>query len=102
MTKATIFYDAPHEHDWFKSLDPRLKNIQSKKILSRGSNKPEIVNELILYDRLDIIFLLDDKPVLVLEKTEEVPSGHNVGQRIGRLARAVELGVPIIKFFPFL
>jgi len=102
MTKATIFYDAPHELEWFKSLNPRLRNIESKKILDRGKNKPPIVNELIIYDRPDIIFLLDERPVLVLEKTEEVPSGHNVGQRIGRLARAVEMGIPIIKFFPFL
>jgi len=98
----TIFYDAPQELEWFEKLDKRLAGLHSQKILPRGQNTPDIINELILYDRPDIILLNDNKPILVIEKTEEVPSGHNVGQRIGRLARAVELNVPVIKFFPFL
>ena len=39
--------------------------------------------------------------ILVIEKTREVPTGHNVGQRVARLVKAVENRVPTIKFFPF-
>ena len=53
------------------------------------------------YDRPDIILVKDDVPKLVIEKTREVPTGHNVGQRFARLVNAVENGVPIIFFLPF-
>jgi hypothetical protein len=60
-----------------------------------------VVDELVTYDRPDIILLLDGRPVLVVEKTREVPTGHNVGQRVARLVRAVEEGIPTLAFFPF-
>ena len=41
------------------------------------------------------------KVLLVVKKTREVPTGHNVGQRMARLIRAVELGIPTIYFCPF-
>ena|SRR3989344_4019192 len=97
-----IYYDAEQEIEWFISLDPRLASAKRELLRARGKNKNKIVEDLIMYDRPDIILLVNNKPKLVLEKTEEVPSGHNVGQRIGRLARAVEMGVSIVKFFPFL
>jgi hypothetical protein len=41
------------------------------------------------------------RALLVIEKTQEVPTGHNVGQRVARLVKAVENRIPTIKFFPF-
>ncbi len=97
-----LYYDDEQEINWFISLDARLEDMEKKVIRGRGRNENEIINELIIYDRPDIIVVVDNEPKLVIEKTEEVPSGHNVGQRIARLVRAAELNIPIIKFFPFL
>jgi len=95
-----IYCDNRVEADWFRNLSPLLKSAGAIKIKRRGEN-PQVIDELISYDRPDIILLHDDKPVLVVEKTREVPTGHNVGQRIARLVRAIEMRVPTIKFFPF-
>ncbi|MFL6318179.1 MAG: hypothetical protein ACJ73C_15780, partial [Nitrososphaeraceae archaeon] len=51
---------------------------------------------------LDIILVEDEVPKLILEKTREVPTGHNVGQRFGRLVNAAEEGVMVIFFLPFI
>ncbi|MBS1796785.1 MAG: hypothetical protein JSS81_23345 [Acidobacteria bacterium] len=95
-----IFGDNRIEASWFRSLSKSLKDANFEKIRGRGQN-PRLVDNLIQYDRPDIILTRDDIPVLVVEKTREVPTGHNVGQRAARLVRAVELGVPTICFFPF-
>ncbi len=44
----------------------------------------------------------DEIPRIVLEKTREVPTGHNVGQRFARLVNAAEEGVMVIFFLPFI
>jgi hypothetical protein len=67
---------------------------------SKGQN-PKPVDELLEYDRPDIILTYGSQPVLSLERTEEVPTGHNVGQRFARIVRAAELHVPCVYFFPF-
>lgn len=95
-----IFSDNVVEGDWFRTLSRRLRHAEVCRIGPRGSNPP-IIEDLVRYDRPDIILLADGRPVLVLEKTREVPTGHNVGQRFARLVRSVESGVPTIKFFPF-
>lgn len=97
---ATIYCDNIVEGHWFKSLSPLLKSAQLVRLASRGSN-PKVIDSLVQYDRPDIILTLDGEPKLVLEKTREVPTGHNVGQRFARLVRAAELVVPVIAFFPF-
>lgn len=97
---ATIFCDNIVEGNWFKGLSPLLKSAQLVRLAGRGSN-PKIIDELVQYDRPDIILTVDGNPKLVLEKTREVPTGHNVGQRFARLVRAAELVVPVIAFFPF-
>ena len=94
------FCDDLNEYSWFVTLDKRLKAARFERIGQRGSN-PSVIDDLIVYDRPDVILLNNGKPVLVIEKTREVPTGHNVGQRVARLVRAVELGIPTIKFFPF-
>ena len=99
-SKFVIFCDAKHEGLWFRDLSPHLKQAKFCTILGRGRNPP-VIEDLIFYDRPDIILLYDEKPVLVLEKTSEVPSGHNIGQRLGRMVRALEHKVPAIMFMPF-
>jgi hypothetical protein len=94
------FCDDLNEYSWFITLDNRLKAARFERIGQRGSN-PSVIDDLIIYDRPDVILLNNGKPVLVIEKTREVPTGHNVGQRVARLVRALELGIPTIKFFPF-
>lgn len=98
--RITAFCDDYNEFRWFITLAPELRQAEFRRIESRGNN-PEAIEQLILYDRPDVILLIDGRPVLVVEKTREVPTGHNVGQRMARLVRAVEHGVPTIKFFPF-
>jgi hypothetical protein len=66
----------------------------------RNTNPPAI-ERLLRYDRPDIIVTVDGKPRLVVEKTSEVPTGHNVGQRFARFANAVEEGVMVVFFLPF-
>jgi hypothetical protein len=94
------FCDDFNEYSWFISLDNRLKNADFKKIGTRGNNPPSI-EKLIAYDRPDIILVKNGRAVLAIEKTREVPTGHNVGQRMARLIRSVELNVPVIMFTPF-
>ena len=95
-----IWGDNENESMWFQGLDSRLKSATVSKIGQRGSN-PALVDSLVVYDRPDIILLFDEKPILVLEKTAEVPTGHNVGQRVARLVRAAEHEIPVLYFLPF-
>jgi hypothetical protein len=95
-----IWGDNENESLWFQSLDQRLKVATVRNIGRRGTNS-ELVDSLVIYDRPDIILLLDRKPILVLEKTAEVPTGHNVGQRVARLVRAAEHQIPVLYFLPF-
>jgi len=96
-----IWSDNELEAEWFKSLDKRLGSSSTFVIQRRGSN-PQIIDQLVEYDRPDIILLdCEGTPVLVLEKTREVPTGHNVGQRVARLIRAAEFGLPTFFFLPF-
>lgn len=100
MPPITIYADSFVEGEWFSGLSPRLDSARHRKLGPRGQNPPP-VDALVEYDRPDIVLSDDGEPVLVLEKTGEVPTGHNVGQRMARLVRAVEREIPVIKFFPF-
>jgi hypothetical protein len=95
-----IWADNPMEAEWFGALDDRLQAAKVEAIGPRGQN-PKLVEDLVAYDRPDILLFEDGRPLLVLEKTREVPTGHNVGQRFARLVRAAEFGVPFIFFLPF-
>ena len=95
-----IWSDNLLEAHWFMELEPLLNAAEVQNIGKRGSN-PLAVEKLVVYDRPDIILLKDEKPILVVEKTREVPTGHNVGQRVARLARAAEFSVPTLFFLPF-
>jgi hypothetical protein len=92
-----IFCDDTHEGSWFKSLCTSLSDVPLNPIRSRGQN-PLYIEKLLRYDRPDIILVQDEVPKLILEKTREVPTGHNVGQRFGRLVNAAEEGAMVIFF----
>ena len=95
-----IYSDNLIEGNWFRSLNYKFYNSKIELIKGRGKNI-KIIEKIISYDRPDIILLKNNKPLLVIEKSREVPTGHNVGQRMARLVRSVELGIPTIYFFPF-
>jgi len=95
-----IYCDALQEGEWFRKISPYFKNAKVEKIKPRGKNLT-IIDNLIEYDRPDIILLINDRVVFALEKTEEVPTGHNVGQRFARIVRSIELNIPFIYFCPF-
>jgi len=95
-----IYSDNAIEASWFRNLHPLFQNCEYREIKGRGQNS-DIIEELIQYDRPDIILTNKSNALLVIEKTREVPTGHNVGQRVARLVRALEHNVPAIVFFPF-
>lgn len=97
-----IYYDSLTEASWFASLHPAF-NLRNNRfhLIERRGNNPELIEKITEYDKPDIILVKDGRPLLVIEITQEVPTGHNVGQRFARLVRAVELGIPTIYFFPF-
>lgn len=98
--KLKAYCDDLNEFEWFITLDRRLERADFHRIGSRGSNG-EVIDFLIEYDRPDVILLADGVPVLTVEKTREVPTGHNIGQRAARLVRSLERGIPTIYFLPF-
>lgn len=95
-----IYYDDLQEGKWFAGLSPYLSKVPLTNISSRGSN-PLFIEKLLRYDRPDIVLVIDEEPKLVVEKTSEVPTGHNMGQRFGRMVNAVEEGVMVAYFLPF-
>lgn len=99
MGKFTILYDEPHEAEWFRRLHPDFADADEESITS-ASRRTE-VQQVLAYDRPDIVLLDSGQPVLVVEETVEVPSGHNVGQRFARLAAAAEAGIPVLYFGPY-
>jgi hypothetical protein len=94
-----IYYDAFQEAKWFQSLNPDFSDAELFPI--NNANDPE-VSRLLRYDKPDIILLRNNKAILALEKTTEVPTGHNVGQRFARIVCSAEEGIPFVYFFPFL
>lgn len=95
----TILYDEPQEAEWFRRLHTSLVDAREESI-TNAQNWPEVQNVL-AYDRPDIVLLDGGTPILVVEQTVEVPSGHNVGQRFARIAAAAESGVPCLYFGPY-
>ena len=100
----TIFCDSLQEGLWFKNLNYHFNNAEIQTIPSQLPIQQQYgIQEVLVYDRPDII-LKDNRTgaiIFVLERTKEVPSGHNVGQRFGRLAAAAERRIPVVYFGPF-
>lgn len=97
----SVYCDNDHEGKWFCSLSRQLAYAPIIRIKQRGHN-PIYVEGLLRYDKPDIILINGEHPRLVVEKTSEVPSGHNIGQRFGRIVNAAEEGVLALFFIPFL
>jgi hypothetical protein len=100
MINFEILYDELHEARWFKSLHPHLTDVTETSI-TEASGRP-MLQRVLAYDRPDIILLNNGIPILVVEETVEVPSGHNVGQRFARIAAAAEAGIPSVYFGPYM
>lgn len=96
----SIYCDSLIEAEWFQNLNERFKDSKIIKIKERLKNN-NLIEDLIKYDRPDIILTKNEKALLVVEKMREVPTGHNVGQRMARIVRASELQIPCIYFFPY-
>jgi len=98
-----IFFDAFQEGQWFQSQHQTLSNAE---LLPFPSNN-EIVKFPIQFqnalsmDRPDIILCQNFIPILVVERTVEVPSGHNVGQRFARMVAAAKHQIPSIYKAPY-
>lgn len=95
-----IYYDDIHEGQWFKNLDSRLSGAKLLEITGAAQRAPAVA-PVLSYDRPDVILVKNGEPVLVVERTIEVPSGHNVGQRFARLCAAAEAKVPVVYFGPY-
>jgi len=98
MLRFKILYDELQEADWFRSLHPDLADAEEVPITG---THPDSISRVLAYDRPDIVLVDGTRPILVVEETVEVPSGHNVGQRFARIAAAAEAGVPCLYFGPY-
>lgn len=95
-----IYYDSLQEGTWFKGLNADFREASLIPIndIVIGS----AVAKALEYDRPDIILADQGIPILVIERTIEVPTGHNVGQRFARLAAAAEAKIPLVYFGPYM
>ncbi|MDT8903242.1 hypothetical protein [Anaeroselena agilis] len=98
--RYAVYYDDLQEGIWVQSLHPNLNNVDLHPITGALRHNPQLA-AVLSYDRPDAIITDNGIPILVIERTVEVPSGHNVGQRYGRLVAAAEAGVPSIYFGPY-
>lgn len=95
-----IFYDSYQEGAWFRTLHPSLKDVELVPFPPDTPPGHPLVHVL-AYDRPDIVLVDGEAPILVVERTVEVPSGHNVGQRFARLVAAAQGGIPVVYFGPY-
>jgi len=96
----TIYYDDLQEGVWFREFDARFVDADLQPISGATDQNPALEGVL-AFDRPDIILAASGTPIQVIERTIEVPSGHNVGQRFARLAAAARAGVPLVYFGPY-
>ncbi len=102
MSNFLIYCDDLQEGMWFKNLSSKFKNASLEIIPSRRKDILALgLDRVLKYDRPDIILMDNNQIILVLERTVEVPSGHNVGQRYGRLLAAAEERIPVVYFGPY-
>ena len=95
-----IYYDSIQEGMWFKQLHSALRDATLVRFPSAQDGPPSL-RKVLSYDRPDIVLVDKGNPILVLERTIEVPSGHNVGQRFARLVAAAQMQVPSVYFGPY-
>lgn len=95
-----IYWDEIQEGLWFQGLHPILREAELAQMTGAAATVPAL-ESVLRYDRPDIVLAYRGAPILVLERTVEVPSGHNVGQRFARLAAAAQARVPVVYFGPY-
>lgn len=98
-----IFCDSLQEGMWFRNLHPDFANANLE--VMPGSKRKQQrygIDRVLQYDRPDIVLKDNDRVIFVLERTVEVPSGHNVGQRFGRLVAAAKERIPVVYFGPYM
>lgn len=102
MCSYIIYCDDLQEGMWFKKLNSHFANASLKVIPSSRKELSTIgLDKVLKYDRPDIVLMDEDQIIFVLERTVEVPSGHNVGQRYGRLLAAAQERIPVVYFGPY-
>lgn len=97
-----IFCDSLQEGMWFKNLNQRFSDANF--VVIPNSKREQVrlgIDQVLIYDRPDIILKHNGSIILVLERKVEVPSGHNVGQRFGRLVAAAKQHIPVVYFGPY-
>ena len=98
-----IFCDSLQEGLWFKKLNNSFS--EARLVVIPNSQKGQQkygIDKVLQYDRPDIVLKDNDDVIFVLERTVEVPSGHNVGQRFGRLVAAAKERIPVVYFGPYM
>jgi hypothetical protein len=94
-----VWYDAKaevHPETSWTSLSKYCRSAPLKSLNSCTFTKVLALNSL---DRHDVIIADDNEPILTIEQTNTVPSGHNLPQRFAKLIRSAEMGVPSIFYF---
>ena len=98
-----IFCDSLQEGLWFKRLNDCFSKAELVVIPnSQREQRLYGIEHILQYDRPDIILKDNGNVIFVLERTVEVPSGHNVGQRFGRLVAAAKERIPVVYFGPYM
>ena len=95
-----VFYDSYQEGMWFKGLHERLSDAAMYPFPPPAA-QPDWLKPPLSLDRPDVVLVDHEQPILVLERTIEVPSGHNVGQRFARLVAAARSQIPAVYFGPY-
>jgi len=84
----------------FKSSVGEMRRIEANR--KRFAENPPSLREILYLDRPDLIITEGDpeRPILGVEFCAESPSGHNIPQRLARVAAAAEFGIPFAFVFP--
>ena len=99
----TIFCDSLQEGVWFKNLNTYFADAELRIMPHSQREQREYgIEHILQYDRPDIILMDGRSVIFVLERTVEVPSGHNVGQRFGRLVAAAKERISVVYFGPYM
>ena len=69
MRNFTILYDEPQEAEWFRSLNTSLAD--AKEVSITDARLWPSIQNVLMYDRPDIVLLDGETPVLVVEETVE-------------------------------
>jgi hypothetical protein len=80
--------------------DTRIRKIYT----SRGYffRNPDAIQRMLYLDRPDIVITTGDPevPILAVEFCAEAPTGHDITQRMARVAAAAEFQIPLAYMFP--